>query len=340
MVEEALEHALKALLTQNTALAYQTILNDNPINRAYRALNFRCYHFIAKHLPASGHLRFISSVLRVNLGLERIGDYAVTICRETAQLAAPLRGEIRREVESMARSSIQMLEQSVQTFEEGNADMARATMGYAKQVDREFDVAFADLLEEGKERSLSTKDLFAVLSILNMLERVSDQAKNICEDTVFVVTGEQKKTKKFNIIFLNGKDDFRGQIATAVGRMMFSASGFYSSAGLNPAANIDTRCLRFLKEHGIDYTDHVPHPINWAPEDWKNYHVIVSLAGPMSQYVSSVPFQTIALEWDIDPVPAADVAYEEAVSTFETIYRQLATKISDLMHTLHGEEAC
>ena len=41
---------------------------------------------LARHLPSAGHLRFVSSVLRIDLELERIGHYAATICREALQL--------------------------------------------------------------------------------------------------------------------------------------------------------------------------------------------------------------------------------------------------------------
>ena len=54
-------------------LAYLTVLGDNPINRNSRKLDSLCHAFIARHLPSAGHLRLMSSIVRVNVALERIG---------------------------------------------------------------------------------------------------------------------------------------------------------------------------------------------------------------------------------------------------------------------------
>jgi len=87
-VQQALEHAVRALLERDHELAYDTVLGDMPINRDVRAMDRHCHVFVARHLPSSGHLRYVSSVMRLNVALERIGDYAVAISREAVQLTA------------------------------------------------------------------------------------------------------------------------------------------------------------------------------------------------------------------------------------------------------------
>ncbi len=84
-VETALRNGVTALLTRDFELAYKTIIEDHPINRAAESLDRDCHFFIARHLPSAGHLRFISSALKMNLLLERMGDYAATIARESVQ---------------------------------------------------------------------------------------------------------------------------------------------------------------------------------------------------------------------------------------------------------------
>ena len=55
----------RALLTLDRDLAYATVLGDKPINREIRELDRLCHAFVARHLPSAGHLRFVSSVLRL-----------------------------------------------------------------------------------------------------------------------------------------------------------------------------------------------------------------------------------------------------------------------------------
>ena len=86
-VETALEDSMKALLEGDRHIANMTVLRDNRINRISRRVDGQCHAFIAKHIPGAGHLRWISSVIRLNVVLERVGDYAVTISRESLQLS-------------------------------------------------------------------------------------------------------------------------------------------------------------------------------------------------------------------------------------------------------------
>ena len=88
-VGTALKNAIDALLSGDEDKAYSTVLGDTRINRVSREIDRLCHAFIARHLPSAGHLRLISSVLRSNIALERIGDYAVNISRESRQLSHP-----------------------------------------------------------------------------------------------------------------------------------------------------------------------------------------------------------------------------------------------------------
>ncbi len=334
-VEQSVKDAVHALLTGNDKLAYATILGDGPINRASRELDKLCHGFIALHLPSAGHLRLMSAAIRANIALERIGDYAVTICRESVQLGRRPEGTVAREVELMADESRRMLSQSISAFNAGNADEARATMGMADQVERTFDAVFTDLLGEGDHFAM--KDLFAFLVIFNMLERISDQAKNICEETVFATTGQAKAGKVYRILFLDEDNAVLGQMAEAFARKNFPDSGEYSSAGRHAADAVDNELVSVMGERGIDLSGVKPKKLDLAPTELADYHLLVSLQGPVKSYVDPVPFHTSALEWDLGEIPG-DLEGEQAKQRYEALYREIATRVRDLMTTLRGEE--
>ena len=89
-VDAALHNAKKVMILRDSELAYQTVLGDYPINRESRECDRLCHTFIARHLPGAGPLREMAATARVNVALERIGDYAVTISREALQLTLSL----------------------------------------------------------------------------------------------------------------------------------------------------------------------------------------------------------------------------------------------------------
>lgn len=335
-VEDALGDASHALLTGNDKLAYATVLGDQAINRASRALDRMCHAFIALHLPSAGHLRLMSAIIRTNLALERLGDYSVTICRESVQLSRRPEGMVARELELMAGESRQMLKQAATAFTEANAEQAKATMGMADQVERTFDTVFTDLVAEGNQ--LAVKDLFAYLVVFNMLERISDQAKNICEETVFAVTGEAKAAKIYRVLFLDEDNSVLGPMAEAIARKTFPESGDYLSAGRQAAAAVDPKVIDLLQERGIELGDRKPKALDLSKQELSDCHVIVSLQGPAKSYMDAIPFHTTLLDWDVGALPT-DLPDDEARQRYEALYREIAVQVSTLMTTLRGEEA-
>src|SRR5688572_7344012 len=166
-------------------LAAMTVIGDYTINRQTRELDRLCHAFVARHLPSAGNLRYVSAVLRLNIALERIGDYAATISRSAVQLSAPPPPVVARDIEMMSEHARRMLHESLRAFHARDVGLAQATLTAAAQFAHHFDKVFDDLVQEGEARSRPLVDLFAFLATFNRLERVIHQAKNLCEETIF-----------------------------------------------------------------------------------------------------------------------------------------------------------
>src|SRR5262252_1850930 len=91
--EQALRNALRALKEQNRQLAYAVILGDRKVDEMERELDQLCLEFLIRQQPVAGPLRFAYATIRINLELERIGDYAESIARQVLKLI-PLTAEI------------------------------------------------------------------------------------------------------------------------------------------------------------------------------------------------------------------------------------------------------
>ena len=331
-VEGMLKDSSLALFTNNERLAYSVILGDHPVNRASRELDKICHRFFAVHLPSAGHLRFVSSVMRVNLELERIGDYAVTICRESVQIGHPPKGTIGSHLGRISEEAQGILRRAIAAFKDGDTDQAGSDMDDARKATRGFDDVFRVLVKE--EGNLRVEELFYYLVVFNMFGRVFDQAKNICEETIFSVTGQTKAPKTYRILFLDEDNSILGPMAQAVARKNFPEWGEYTTAGRIASTAISGEAIRFLEELGIESITTSPRALD-AAGDLSNYHAIVSLQGPVKSYVDKVPFETLALEWQIGDLPRDS---DEGNAQLEALYRSLALQIQDLMLTMHGEE--
>jgi phosphate transport system protein len=336
LVETGVKNAMHALQTGNDKLASATVLADHRINRTMRRIDALCHKFIALHLPSAGHLRMLSSVIRANVQLERIGDYAVTIARESLQLSAPLSGPLTRELERVCSETQLMLSQAIKAFNELNSEMARGTMIMEEQMENDLDIIYSELMANDDRDTV--KNLLAMFAVFTQLKRVADQAKNLCEETVFAVTGDTKAPKVYNILFVDEDNSCQSQIAEAIARKYFPESGVYTSAGRQPAAELNPFMVSFLDGHGISLADTLkPRPVDMTPLQLSTQHVIVSLQGPVKSYFEQIPFHTTPLEWDVGPAP--ENGDEAGNKRLEEIYRDTAVQVRDLMETLRGKDA-
>ncbi len=333
LVRTAVSNAIHALQTGNKKLAYATVLNDLPINRIMREIDSICHRFIAIHLPSGGHLRLLSSVIRVNMELERIGDYAVTIAREAAQLSTPPEGNIGRELDRMASETLLMLRQSILAFNNLNAEMGKNTKLLAEQMESNLDSIYTEMMANQDRNKV--KDILAVFVVFTQLKRVSDQAKNLCEDAIFAVTGEQKTPKVYKLLFIDEDNSCKSQMAEAIARRNHPYSGEYLSAGRQAAAALNPDLVSFLENRGQNLDKVKPSSLDGLPaRTISEQYVIVSLEGEVSSYLPDIPFHSTAIEWDLDPVP--ETGDKEG---FENLYRTISLQVKDLMEILRGEGA-
>ncbi len=327
-ISEALDHAVQSVRTLDKDLAANTVLGDYTVNRQTRELDRLCHAFVARHLPSAGHLRYVSSVMRLSIALERIGDYATTISRTVEQLSTEPPAVVHRDMEMMSEHARRWLNDALRSFGTRDLGLAQTTLATATRFSRYFDRVFADLVKEGESHSRPINDLFSLMATFNRLERVIHQAKNICEETIFVTTGKAKGEKTFNILFLDERNDGTSQLAEHFTRKVFPNSGRYRSAGWAPAEEIALGFRTFARSVGIDLDSAWPAPLASLMDQLDEYQFVVAFAPEARTHLGRVPFHTTVLVWKLDNAGDPEAAY-----------RQLAPRVRQLMETLRGEQA-
>jgi len=333
-VLDALHAAGRSLLNVDPELGSLTILRDNPINRETRSIDQACHAFVARHVPSAGHLRFVSAVMRMNQVLERIGDYAVTICREAVQMHQRPPEAIVPDIEALASNAHRALEQALQAFAERDAELAHRTAALTRERGRKFHHVFTDLLAVGDERGRSMEDLFGLLTVLNSLERVEDQSRNLCEETIFYLTGEMKQPKVYSILFVDEKGDRWAPMAAAIAKKAYPKSGIYESAGWDPEPVFDEEVVAFLDERGYPTPEGTPPKMPTDHDAVRDYHVIVSLQGEVRSRFPDPPFHTVIVHWNA--VHDRSRTDDEAL---ESDLKRIAHETRELMELLRGEGA-
>ncbi len=86
LAERAIRNGVESLIKRDTALAEKTIAADEAINKMEILIDEECLKLLALHQPMAADLRFITSAMRINTELERIGDQVVNIAERAVSL--------------------------------------------------------------------------------------------------------------------------------------------------------------------------------------------------------------------------------------------------------------
>lgn len=323
----AVRDGTKSVLVNDTDLATETILGDLPINRQARDLDERCHVFIARHLPSAGHLRFISSAMRMSKTLERVGDYAETIARAALHLTQKPSESVTHDIEMLGSHAVTVLEQALEAYDTESVADARASRSVVAKYASTVDKVFEDLLSAGREGSVPIEDLFALQAIVHRLERIIHQGKNIAQQTLFSVTGERKKDKTFDFLFVDQTGAGAALLAAYYCRKAYADAGTFRCAGWSAPDEPSDAFTSFAESKGIDLKVAVPVSFDDIRNNVEDFDFVIDLDGGVRKHIRKVPFHTTILSW-----PLTDSSNPKAV------HKELVHRLSDLMEILRGED--
>lgn len=199
MVEAQVREACEALMNGNVSLAHRVIQSDAQVNLMEKSIDGNCVEIIARRQPTAGDLRLIMSLHKAITDLERIGDEAAKIalmalelaemdrprsdCQELNHLGEHVRKELHDALDSMARMDIRSA-----------LDVASED----EKVDKEYESVTRQLITLIMENPSNVSRVLNTLWAARALERIGDHAKNICEYTVYAVTGEDVRHQPLN----------------------------------------------------------------------------------------------------------------------------------------------
>src|SRR4029077_16480864 len=105
LVLRALRSALNALARGDEELADEVIRFDDEVDSRYVSIEEGVQSLLARQTPVAADLRFVLAVLRVNLHLERMADYCVTVAKLTKLMGnLSVSGDaINRSIEDMGQ---------------------------------------------------------------------------------------------------------------------------------------------------------------------------------------------------------------------------------------------
>lgn len=189
-VEKQIANAVIALIERDDDLAKLTIDRDHMANRMDVEIDELCLRLLALHQPTARDLRLITTVLKITVDLERIGDMAVNLSERALELNLEPQLKPFIDLPRMAEIAQTMLRESLNAFVREDVDLALKVCRDDDRIDDLTHQLFRELLSYMAEDAQTISRAIRLIFIAKYVERVADHSTNIAEMVVFMVKGK------------------------------------------------------------------------------------------------------------------------------------------------------
>ena len=190
LILRALRGSLGALGGQDVELADEVIAFDDEVDDAYLAVEEGIQSLLARQTPVAVDLRTVLALLHVNLHLERMADYCVTIAKLTKLVAGVPPDETLVEAfDEMGSRAEEMIRTALDSLAERDLERAESLVELDELIDRANRRAVKQVIAIGGDEERREWGLRMIV-VSRCLERIGDHAVDIGEQTAFLVTGE------------------------------------------------------------------------------------------------------------------------------------------------------
>jgi phosphate transport system protein len=167
---------------------------DDRIDDLEVEIESTCIRLLALQQPMARDLRRISSAIKVSNELERIGDHAVLVAKNTRKLVQqcfstrPL-----IDIDTMSNAAIRMLDDCLTAFLRRDLDIVKRVCEDDDLVDDQYKTLREEVLRVAQNDTNLISAASYTLLILTSVERIADYATNIAERVAYMETGQMRR---------------------------------------------------------------------------------------------------------------------------------------------------
>jgi phosphate transport system protein len=195
MVEQAILNSVEALKKRDIKASEEIFKGDMEINKKRFNIENKLMVLIATQQPIAHDLRLLASCMEIISELERMGDYAKGIANINNRMGdAPLLKPLI-DIPRMAQVGVDMLHHALTAFVNEDVEAAQSIPVQDDEVDALYNQVYRELMTYVIQDAKTMERANWLLWVAHNLERVADRVTNICERTVFIVTGEMTEIK-------------------------------------------------------------------------------------------------------------------------------------------------
>jgi phosphate transport system protein len=192
LVQKMIQTATEELVSRDPNKIHTVLSLEKEVNIQEIIIDDKCLKLIALNQPVGADLRFITSAMRINSDLERMGDESLNVARMSLDLIKYPEIKPLVNIPKMIEIVQNMIIDSIKAFNTSDSELAMSVLSKDDEVDALRDAIMSKL----KAVLIACPDSDTVqratdlMFIAKSIERLGDHATNICEDVIFMVHGE------------------------------------------------------------------------------------------------------------------------------------------------------
>jgi phosphate transport system protein len=189
VVDEQIRDAITAVSTCNLDLAQQVRDRDDDVDALELKIDHQCERILALYNPVAVDLRLIIFAVKINTDLERIGDHAKNLAKNTKYLADAPHLVTETSIPEMADMARSILKEAKQAFIKRDRVLARRVLARDRQIDNFYLDNFFRIVDSATSKPEHAEAWMHLVTMSKGIERIADHAKNIAESVIFLVEG-------------------------------------------------------------------------------------------------------------------------------------------------------
>ncbi len=197
--ENQIVEAMKSLLSDPNATEKKVKKTENKIDKLDVKIDEICQNVFALQQPVASDLRFIMSSMQISSEIERIGDLAISVIKNSKNVKEKYDLVVKFNVETITKDVISITEKTNVCFEHQSEKIIGEIFVLNKNIRINGEKIIEEIIVEMKENPKSVGSGTNLILALKHLERIGEHCTNIAESVYFVINAKTIKHEKTKI---------------------------------------------------------------------------------------------------------------------------------------------
>ncbi|EKT3962973.1 phosphate signaling complex protein PhoU [Flavobacterium psychrophilum] len=197
--ENQIIEAMKSLLSDPNATTKKLKKTENKIDKLDVKIDEICQNIFALQQPVASDLRFIISAMQISSEIERIGDLAISVIKNSKNVKEKYDLIIKFDIASIAKNIELITKKTNECFDKQQEKTIGEIFLLNKNIRVETQQVIENIISEMKTNSKAVGSGTNLILALKHLERIGEHCTNIAESIYFVINAKTIKHEKTKI---------------------------------------------------------------------------------------------------------------------------------------------